>query len=113
MDGYEGGNSIGDAHVFTREDKRKRGSYMSRTEVPDRIRRLRAGFDRYVAAFDRHPPFHAGQLAMHQRVIALRRQLGSAERAIASDHFLQQLRQLLEAWGIASRGARLAELERF
>jgi hypothetical protein len=50
---------------------------------------------------------------MHQRVIALRRQLGSAERALASDVFLQQLHRLLRAWGMASRGARLAELERF
>ena len=64
---------------------------MSRTEVPNRIHHLRAGFDRYIAAFDRHPPFNAGQLAIHQRVIALRRQLGSAARAIASDVFLQQL----------------------
>jgi hypothetical protein len=86
---------------------------MSRTEVPDRIRRLHTHFDRYVAAFDQHPPFTAGQLAIHQRVIALRRQLGSAERAIASDVFLQQLHELLKAWGMASRGARLAEPERF
>jgi hypothetical protein len=86
---------------------------MSRTEVPNRIRCLCSDFDSYVAAFDRHPPFKAGQLAIHQRVITLRRQLGSAERAIASDVFLQQLRQLLEAWGMASRGARLTELDRF
>jgi hypothetical protein len=86
---------------------------MSRTEVPNRIRRFCSDFDSYVAAFDRHPPFKAGQLAIHQRVIALRRQLGSAERAIASDVFLQQLRHLLEVWGMASRGARLAELDRF
>jgi hypothetical protein len=47
---------------------------MSRTEVPNRIRCLCSDFDSYVAAFDRHPPFNAGQLAIHQRVIALRRQ---------------------------------------
>jgi hypothetical protein len=86
---------------------------MSRADVPNRIHRLQANFDNYVAAFDRHPPFNASQLAIHQRVIALRRQLGSVERAIASDVFLQQLRQLLEAWGMASRGARLAELDQF
>lgn len=86
---------------------------MSRTEVPDQIHCLCLKFDSYVAAFDRYPPFNADQLAVHQRVIALRRQLGSAERAIVSDYFLQQLRQLLEVWGMASRGARLAELKRF
>ncbi len=86
---------------------------MSRTHVQDRIHRLRADFDSYVAAFDQHPPFDAYQLAMHQHVIALRRQLGSAEQAISSDAFLQRLRQLLEAWGMASRGAKLVDLERF
>ena len=86
---------------------------MSRAAVPDRIYRLCIEFDSYVEAFDQHPPFNAGQLAIHQRVIALRRHLGSAEQAIASDHFLQQLHQLLKAWGMASRGARLTELNRF
>ena len=64
---------------------------MSRAVIPDRIYRLCIEFDSYVAAFDQHPPFNAGPLAIHQRVIALRRHLGSAERAITSDHFLQQL----------------------
>jgi hypothetical protein len=86
---------------------------MGRADVPNRIHRLQANFDSYVAAFDRHPPFNASQLAIHQRVIALRHQLGSAERAIASDIFLGQLHQLLKDWGMASRGARLAEPERF
>ena len=60
MDGYDGGNSIGDAHAFTREDKSTQGRGMSRAAVPDRIHRLRADFDSYIAAFDRHPPFNAG-----------------------------------------------------
>jgi hypothetical protein len=94
MDGSDGGNSIGEAHAFTRADKRTQGRGMSCAAVPDRIYRLCIECDSYVAAFDQHPPFHAGQWAIHQRVIALRRHLGSAERAITSDHFRRQLHQL-------------------
>lgn len=85
----------------------------SRNDVPSRKNRLRLGFQRYVVAFDEHPPFSQEQLEIHQDVISKRRTLGSVENAIMNDEFLEALHELLIKWRMAGRGAKLVDIESF
>lgn len=85
----------------------------SRSEVPERVNRLRREFQRYAGTFDEHPPFSTEQLEIHQAVISKRCALGSATCAIMDDKFLEDLRELLVKWGMDSRMAKLVNIESF
>ena len=63
--------------------------------------------------FDANPPFTDDQLHIHQMVIKRRRELGSISRALDDELFLDDLWRLLDAWGMNTRSARLAEPEAF
>lgn len=87
--------------------------HRSASRIIARLRRI-GGFGGYLDTFDARQPFRkAGQLEWHVRTIRLRAELGSVERCLASDGFLETLWQTLQAWGIGARSSRLVSLERF
>jgi hypothetical protein len=79
-----------------------------------RLAELIEGFDHYVAAFDRDPPFRRkDQLESHEQTIRLLRSLGSVTAAIDSEAFVGSLWRTLRAWQIGTRGSSLADLPTF
>ena len=71
-------------------------------------------FALFLDEFLRDPPFsRPEQLENHLQTIRLRRQLGTASDAIASDEFLTSLHRTLQAWGIGKRGSNLVQIEQF
>ena len=71
-------------------------------------------FALFLDEFLRDPPFsRPEQLENHLQTIRLRRQLGTASDAIASDEFLASLYSTLQAWGIGKRGSDLVHIEQF
>ena len=89
---------------------------MSRIQRPSESITLLVGdFDRFLALYDRHPPFSRyGQLEFHLDTIRKRRELGSVKAAISDSGFLNNLfYRTLPAWGIGTRGSRLRPYEIF
>ena len=70
-------------------------------------------FEDYLKAFDERPPFCYEQLRIHRSVIEKRRALGSVEKALMDDRFLEDLHELLIKWGMAERGSKLVDLGSF
>jgi len=78
------------------------------------VSQLIKDFSVFLDVFLRDPPFHRpDQLGDHLQTINLRRQLGTASEAIASDEFLASLYSTLQAWGIGQRGSKLVQIELF
>lgn len=83
-------------------------------EIARRAKMVADNFQGYLEVFDHKPPFTgAGQLALHREAISLRRQLGSAGAALASDEFLWSVYRTLQAWGIGKKGSKLRAYEHF
>jgi hypothetical protein len=71
-------------------------------------------FPRYLQVFERNPPFRRyGQWEYHAETIQRRRELGSANKAIYDDQFLDALYRTLQAWGIGIRASKLKSFEAF
>ena len=86
----------------------QRRSRARRTAVDERVEALIADFGRYVKAFDRDRPFTAEKVRLHLATLAAARRHSSVASAAADPGFIELLHQTLEAWGMSSRGARLA-----
>ncbi len=88
---------------------------MTRSELrSQRVAELSEHFDRYVAVFDRAPPFQRkDQLRSHENTIGLLRSSGTVSAAIGSDAFVRSLWETLRAWGIGLRGSSLLDLPAF
>lgn len=88
---------------------------MSSTTNPvDRVARLIEGFDHFVDVYDQRVPFTiSGQSQHHVTTIALRRKLGTIDRALRSEEFVTSLWNTLQAWGIGIRSAHLVDIEAF
>jgi hypothetical protein len=71
-------------------------------------------FHIFLEAFEKNCPFKKhGQLEYHNRTMRVRKECGSAIRALNSDRFLRSLYDTLQAWGIGSRGSYLREYHEF
>lgn len=68
---------------------------------------------RLVAVFTASEQFSGPSLYFHQRSSKLRRDLGSASRAIASDEFLELIYATLTAWGMHRMGRGNTKLRSF
>jgi hypothetical protein len=79
----------------------------------DRINLLVDNFRRYVEEYEGRVPFTGDQLAAHRETIALRREAGSVQSAVANGQFVSSLRRTLMAWGLGSRGSRLVPEDEF
>jgi hypothetical protein len=88
---------------------------MTRSELrSQRVAELSEHFDRYVAVFDRAPPFQRrDQLESHEHTIGLLRSSATVSAAIGSDAFVKSLWATLRAWGIGIRGSSLLDLPAF
>ena len=79
-------------------------------EAARRVTGLKESFADYLEAYDRGGPFRReGQLQHHVETIRRRQHLGSVAGAIRDPGFLANLHAVLRAWGIGSRGSRLAD----
>lgn len=85
--------------------------------IPDRnsrVPKLIERFGHYVRVFEHSPAFtRAGQLEFHVQAIQMRRQLQTAEAAVANDEFLKRVYETLKAWGIGVRASNLVDLPQF
>jgi hypothetical protein len=76
--------------------------------VHERLDKLIDGFDKYLNAYDRNPPFmKGGQLSWHRKAIGRRRSLADSSAAAQDPEFLDALYETLKAWGMNQRGAKL------
>jgi hypothetical protein len=70
------------------------------SEADERVSMLMSGFPRFLAAFEKRPPFtRPGQYEFHREAIDLRRSAGSATDALHDRRFLTALYKTLQAWG--------------
>lgn len=84
------------------------GPSSKRSRIEARLEMLVAGFDGYVADYDRRVPFtRSGQYELHRATIDRRRAHGTLAHALADDRFVRLLHDTLRAWGIGKRGSRL------
>lgn len=87
---------------------RRAGPSSKRSRIEARLEMLVAGFDGYVADYDRRVPFtRSGQYELHRATIDRRRAHGTLAHALADDRFVRLLHDTLRAWGIGKRGSRL------
>jgi hypothetical protein len=81
-----------------------------------RVQALIAGLPDFVGTFEASGRFTSPSVHFHNRVIGLRRHLGSALSAIESDDFVELLYATLTAWGMHRMGpgnTKLREFEEF
>jgi hypothetical protein len=82
--------------------------------IRERTDLLIAGFPRFLAFFEKRPPFtRFGQYEFHRQVIDLRREAGSVLAALDSPRYIKLLYRTLRAWGIGSRRSKLLPFDRF
>lgn len=81
--------------------------------IDQRLAELCNHFDGYVHAFAKTPPFGAEQLGSHLKTLQLCKDSSSAHDAARSAAVAESLRETLRLWGIGSRGAEIATLEKF
>lgn len=88
---------------------------MTRAERRDRqIQELIDEFPSLVRLYDRIKPFKkSGQLGLHRRTIAIRRQHSSSAAALADAEFIESLYATLRAWGVGVRASVLVPVDRF
>ncbi len=80
------------------------------SKAASRLDGLKSSFTYYLESYDNNAPFRReNQLLSHLRVIHQRRRFSSVVDAVGNDEFLSSLHAVLRAWGIGSRGSRLAE----
>lgn len=100
--------SFNRAHIESSPIPRRRARSSNRWShegIEDRIQKLCAGFEQYVAYYDDHIPFRRkGQLEFHVSTIQRRRSHGSVAAAIRDDAFLCYLWKTLRAWGLNRPG---------
>jgi len=77
------------------------------------IHQLVEHFPKYVAEFDRNPPFSDDQLRSHLATVARRQALGTASQAVGDDEFLRLLYKTLGLWRMSQRAAKLVAYEDF
>ncbi len=72
------------------------------------------GFPTFLRAFEANQPFKRyGQWEYHKETISRRRAIGSVEKAIHDDVFLNSLYKTLKAWGIGIRASKLKPYDQF
>ena len=80
--------------------------------VRKQVEDLCENFEDYLAEFNRDPLYDE-TLCKHKNLLKMRIKLGGAAKSIDSDEYLRDLRDMLVAWGMDSRGARLRERSLF
>ena len=80
--------------------------------VDEQVAELCANFKDYLAEFNRKP-LYADTLRQHKKMLSMREELGGVAKSIKSDEYLLELRSMLVAWGMDSRGADLKEDNEF
>ena len=78
-------------------------------EISSQVDDLCENFDEYLAEFNRRP-LYDDTLTQHKNMLKLRDKLGGVAKSIDSDEYLCDLRSMLVAWGMDSRGAKLQEI---
>jgi hypothetical protein len=85
-----------------------------RAAVPDRIQKLKEGFDHYQKEFDQRDPFNDNQLAFHRALIEARKnRLGTVASAVSKREFLKALKDLLQIWRMDMRASEILPLDDF
>ncbi len=80
----------------------------------DRTAELIADFPALVTRYDKITPFtQVGQLELHRRTIALRREHDTAAGALNDRRFTESLYETLRSWGIGTRASVLVPIDRF
>lgn len=82
--------------------------YSRETLVDAQVKELCENFEDYLAEFNRDPLYN-DTLCKHKNLLKMRVKLGGAAKSIDSDDYLHDLRDMLVAWGMDSRGACLRE----
>src|SRR4051812_22935592 len=72
--------------------------------MDERVRRLELEFPRFVTLFEKAQRFSGPSLHFHRRAIDRRRALGSAEKAVRDEEFMEMLYATLTAWGMHRMG---------
>jgi hypothetical protein len=78
-----------------------------------RVKELSAKFEDFISAFHAENLFSGPSLYFHHKTLQMRRELGSIEACLASDHFFESLYATLASWGLHRMGpgnAKLVEL---
>lgn len=76
------------------------------------VKDLCDNFDTYLAEFN-SAPLYNDTLSQHKNMLGLRIKLGGIAKSIDSDEYLRDLRFMLVAWGMDSRGAKLQKYDTF
>ena len=82
------------------------------TLVDEQVGELCKNFKDYLAEFNRKP-LYGDTLCQHKKILSMREELGGVAKSIESDKYLLELRSMLVAWGMDSRGAVLKEDNEF
>lgn len=82
------------------------------TLVDTQVEDLCENFEDYLAEFNSNP-LYGHTLHQHKEMLALRDKLGGVANSIDSDEYLSDLRAMLAAFGMDSKGAKLKEYDEF
>ena len=68
------------------------------------ISELSAGFEDYVAAFNKNNPFSGPSLYFHHKTLQIGRNLGAVEACLGDERFFESLYATLASWGMHRMG---------